>query len=263
MDSPVRQRPKTGVQSVVRAFDLLERIAARGGRCTLSQLASESDLAMPTIHRFLQTLVDLGYLRQAMDRHYVLSAGLVRLGDAATHVLGVWVQSHLDDMVDELGESGSVALFDRDAAVYVAQSPGKHSMRMFTEVGHRAPLYSTGIGKAMLADLPADSLATLLTRIDFVVRTPATITTPEALVAELERIRDRGYATDQGEHEIGAASLAVAVPGVFGRAAISISAPEARMNFDAIEAAVPVLRKTAAILGAELAHDRIDRTRRR
>lgn len=74
---------KGGVQSVARAFDLVEVIAARGGAATLSELAAVTGLPAATAHRLLRTLISCGYLIQMQDRRYGLSKKLVPIGDVA------------------------------------------------------------------------------------------------------------------------------------------------------------------------------------
>lgn len=73
-----------GVQSLQRAFDLLERLADAGGEASLSELAATSGLPLPTIHRLIRTLVTLGYVRQNSNRRYTLGSRLIRLGETAS-----------------------------------------------------------------------------------------------------------------------------------------------------------------------------------
>ncbi|WNG94345.1 IclR family transcriptional regulator [Mycobacterium sp. ITM-2016-00318] len=112
-------------------------MADAGGTLALSQLANQSGLPLPTIHRLLRTLVDLGYIRQESSRQYVLGPRLIRLGDASSRMLSVWARPHLARLVDELGESANPAMLDGDEIVYVAEAQSRHAMRMFTEVGRR------------------------------------------------------------------------------------------------------------------------------
>ena len=151
-DAATETKTRTGaVQSIGRAFALLELMADAGGTLGLSQLANQSGLPLPTIHRLLRTLVDLGYLRQEPSRQYVLGPRLIRLGDASSRMLSVWARPHLARLVDELGESANLAMLDGDEIVYVAQAPSRHSMRMFTEVGRRVQPHCTAVGKAIMA----------------------------------------------------------------------------------------------------------------
>ncbi|HYQ31612.1 MAG TPA: helix-turn-helix domain-containing protein, partial [Lapillicoccus sp.] len=112
-EPPEKSPPRSGtVQSIERAFGLLETMADHGGTMGLSQLAAESGLPLPTIHRLLRTLVDLGYLRQDSSRQYVLAPRLIRLGESSGAMLSVWAKPHLDRLVAELGESANLAMLD-------------------------------------------------------------------------------------------------------------------------------------------------------
>ncbi|HEY9395684.1 MAG TPA: helix-turn-helix domain-containing protein, partial [Nocardioides sp.] len=86
-------KARTGaVQSIERAFALLETMADAGGTMGLSQLAAASGLPLPTIHRLVRTLVDLGYLRQEANRQYVLGPKLIRLGESSSRMLSTWAR---------------------------------------------------------------------------------------------------------------------------------------------------------------------------
>src|SRR6201990_3747808 len=76
-----------GVQSIERAFDLLEMLADAGGAMGLSELATASGLPLPTVHRLMRTLVNRGDIRQEASRPYTLGSGLIRLGRDSSHLL--------------------------------------------------------------------------------------------------------------------------------------------------------------------------------
>src|SRR3712207_2915237 len=151
-----------GVQSLDRAFLLLELMADAGGEVAISRLAADSGLAVSTIHRLVRTLVGRGYVRQLPSRRYVLGPRLIHLGEFASRMLATWAQPHLTRLVDVIGETANLAMLDGDRVVYVAQVPSRHSMRMFTEVGRRVHLHCTGVGKVLLAQLPLDRKSTRL-----------------------------------------------------------------------------------------------------
>ena len=229
------------VQSIERAFGLLETMADAGGMMGLSQLATASGLPLPTIHRLVRTLVDLGYLRQEPSRQYVLGPRLIRLGESSSHMLSVWARPHLARLVDELGESANMAMLDGDQIVYLAQVQSRHSMRMFTEVGRRVLPHCTAVGKAILAQLPEVEVRELLHRTGMPKHTENTITDPDAFAAQLRSAEEHGYATDEGEQELGVRCVAVAVPDAPSRLALSISGPAGRMSEKLLERAVPLL----------------------
>jgi IclR family transcriptional regulator, acetate operon repressor len=245
-------RLRGGVQSVDRVFELLETMADAGGVVGLSKLAQESGLALPTIHRLIRTLVDLGYVRQEPSRQYSLGPRLIRLGESASHLLGTWSRPYLTRLVDAVGESANLAMLDGDQVVYVAQVQSGHSMRMFTEVGRRVYPHCTAVGKALLAHLPPSDVQALLRRTGMPAQTEHTITEPIRFAEEFDRVRSQGYAIDDGEQEIGVRCVAAPVLGTPNRLAVSISGPAIRMTDDVIDRAVPLLRRAAADLADEL-----------
>ncbi|MFD6533300.1 IclR family transcriptional regulator [Streptomyces sp. NPDC060184] len=244
--------PSGGVQSLERAFDLLERMADAGGEVGLSELSTTSGLPLPTIHRLMRTLVLCGYVRQQPNRRYALGPRLIRLGESASRLLGTWARPYLQHLVEETGETANMALLDGDEVVYVAQAPSKHSMRMFTEVGRRVLPHSTGVGKALLAHASPEEVRALLARTGMPAATEKTITTPDGFLEALEQVRQAGYAVDDNEQEIGVRCLAVAVPDSPTAAAISISGPAGRVTEAATERIVPILQQTAKDLSEVL-----------
>jgi IclR family acetate operon transcriptional repressor len=126
-------------------------------------------------------------------------------------------------------------------------------MRMFTEVGGRAAVHSTAVGKAILSALPEPRVDAILHAAGMPARTANTFTSPPAFKDELARVRERGYATDEQEQEIGVRCVGVVLPGEPVRAAISISGPVGRMSDELIATAVPLLGEVAAALAADLA----------
>ena len=242
-----------GVQSLERAFGILETMADAGGTLGLSQLATRADLPLPTVHRFVRTLVDLGYLRQEPSRQYALGPRLIWLGESSARMLGTWAQPYLSDLVDSLGESANLAMLDGEQIVYVGQAQSRQSMRMFTEVGRRVSPHCTAVGKALLALVDPADVQALLRRTGMHAHTEHTITDPQAFAAELEQVLKQEYAMDEGEHELGVRCVAVAVPRAPSRIALSISGPATRMTDDLVARAVPLLTDAARRLSDDLA----------
>jgi len=250
--APTRARTSGGVQSIERAFGLLETLADAGGALGLSQLAKESGLPLPTIHRLLRTLVDLGYLRQESSRQYVLGPRLIRLGEASSHMLGVWARPHLARLVDQLGESANLAMLDGDEIVYVAQVQSRQSMRMFTEVGRRVLPHCTAVGKAIMAGMPPEQVREILNRTGMPRHTDTTVTDPDEFARQLAVAAEVGYAVDEGEQENGVRCVAVAVPDAATRLAISVSGPAGRMTEELVKRAVPLLVQAGRGLSRDL-----------
>ena len=255
------QAAPAGVQSVARAFALLETLGGLGGQATISQLAKSLDLALPTIHRLLRTLVDLGYVRQLPSRRYALGPGLIRLGDRATTLLATWARPALEQLEETAQETANLAILDGGMVTYVAQVPSRHQMRMFTEVGHRVYPHSTGVGKALLSRLSDDRVLSIVRRNGLPRLTATTITTEAELLADLAEIRARGYSIDEGEQELGVRCFAVPIDEAFTSMAVSVSGPNTRITLASAEWIVPALHNAAALLTRTLRDDERDHLR--
>lgn len=250
------QERSIGVQSVDRALDILEVMAGAGGETSLSEAAAAAALPLPTMHRIMRTLVARGYVRQLPSRRYALGPRLIPLGESASAMLAAWARPWLAELVESLGETANLSMLDGDHATYVAQVPSRHAMRMFTEVGRRVHLHSTGAGKALLAQLEDDSVAKLTQRVGLPAATEHSITSPDALARELALVRRQGFAIDDGEQDIGVRCVAVPIVGGSSLFAISVSGPSARMNPELVERAVPLLKSAAEDLGEGLTAER-------
>ncbi|WP_457963777.1 IclR family transcriptional regulator [Arthrobacter sp. D1-29] len=246
------EKSPVGVQAVGRVFELLELIENLGGAATLSELSSSTHIPPPSIHRHLRTLVTLGCIRQLPNRRYALGPRLITLGDGAIKQLGALALPQLKTLVDQLGESAKMAVLDVDMVVYVAQVPSLHSMRTSTEVGRRAHTHTTGIGKAILAQLSEDTVQQILMRAGMPTPTARSISGASDLLADLRLIRERGFSVDEQEQEIGVRCFAVAVPDAPTPTAISVSGPVSRLDEHFASRAVPILTKAAQTISEKL-----------
>ncbi len=222
-------RAPGAVQSVDRALDLLEALARSGGPVGVGELAALTGLPQGTAHRLLRSLRARGYVRHDVARKYSLGAAAFRLGDAAQRSLAHSARPYLATLVDYAGETANLSVLEGDDVVYVAQVPSPHTLRMFAEVGRHVPAHSTASGKVLLAALPAEQAVALVRRAGLPALTPNTLTEPAALLEELDLVRDRGWAVDEGEHELGVRCVAVPVGrGADVLAALSLSGPGER-----------------------------------
>ena len=237
------------VQSVARAFALLEALAAADGEAALASLASATGLAVPTAHRLLGTLHQLGYVRQLEDRRYALGAGLIGLGRQAVPQVADAAMPLLAGLEEAFHETANLAVLDGDLVLYAGQVPSRQRMRMFTEVGRRVLPHSTGVGKAMLSTMPEAQVRALILRTGLPRFTPQTVVVADVFIAVLRRSRARGFAADDSEQEVGVRCIAVAVSGLGQPAAISVSGPAARIT----DAVVPEVVKALHAAAVELA----------
>lgn len=217
---------KSGVQSVERIFQLIESLAAHPAGAGLQRLAQDTGLAKSTVHRLLASLVSLGYAAQDENGRYRLTLKMFELSSGIVNSMDIMdvAKVHLERLAQRTGEAVHLVIRDGQDIVYIYKTESG-PMRMSSRVGLRSPLYCTGVGKAILATLPADEVAQIWQHTTPQKLTAHTIVEYDALQAQLTEVRTNGYAIDDEENELGVRCVAVAIPGVGGRAdsAFSIS----------------------------------------
>ena len=217
---------KSGVQSVERIFQLIESLAAHPAGAGLQRLAQDTDLAKSTVHRLLASLVSLGYAAQDENGRYRLTLKMFELSSGIVNSMDIMdvAKVHLERLAQRTGEAVHLVIRDGQDIVYIYKTESG-PMRMSSRVGLRSPLYCTGVGKAILATLPADEVTNIWQHTTPQKLTAHTIVEFDALQAQLAEVRTNGYAIDDEENELGVRCVAVAIPGVGGRAdsAVSIS----------------------------------------
>jgi IclR family acetate operon transcriptional repressor len=226
--------PQPRVQSLDRALDLLEALAS-AGELGVSELAARTGLVPSTAHRLLATLVERGYAAQsAAGGRYLIGYKLLELAAGLqdrVERLRLAAREHLEAIQVHTGETTNLVVLEGRDVVYVDKVDGTRSVRLFLEVGRAIPAHTSGAGKAILAWRSHEDVAALLGVEPLPRSTPRTITTLDALEEDLTRIRRRGFATDNEEHEEGVACVGTPVFDHRGVsvAALSISGPTPRI----------------------------------
>lgn len=148
-----------------------------------------------------------------------------------------------------------LAQLDASQVLYVDKRNARKPVEMYSEAGKVGPAYCTGVGKAMLAHLDESSLQKAISQQSFHRFTDRTLVSQDALMADLGRIRARGYAVDNEEHEPGIICIACPILTAGGRllGAISVTGSTGRMDFDQLEAWVPLVQRAAERIGGEQA----------
>lgn len=229
------ERGRITHQSLERGLHLLETIACTGGLISLGEVARRTGLHRSTTHHLLQTLVGVGYLRQdASSRGYELAAKLFHLtGRTWTpEQLGEIAQPFVAELTRATGEGASLAAYRDGAITIVAKRDTDGPIRVVQNIGAQRPVHATAVGKAIAAFLPQAELVSVLSRVRYERYTPATLTEPTALEAELHRIRTAGHAYDDEEHVEGIRCIAAPVFAYDGHVIASMCAvgPRSRMT---------------------------------
>jgi IclR family pca regulon transcriptional regulator len=255
MNTPT-ERDAHFVQSLERGLAVIRAFDAQRPELTLSEVARQCDLTRAAARRFLLTLADLGYVRTD-GRLFRLTPRVLELGYAYLSSLSLpeVAAPHLERLVEEVHESSSMSVLDGDDIVYVARVPMARIMTVAINVGTRFPAYATSMGRVLLAALPEKALEEYLDRAVLHRLAPRTVTSPDALRAELSRVRAQGYAIVDQELEGGLRAVAAPVRDKAGAtvAAINVSSHASRTSMEKIRRELlPRLRAAAARIETDL-----------
>ncbi len=246
------------VQSVERALDIIEALSESPKGISLSELSDLVNLHASTTHRLLRTLNLRGYVaKDPYSGKYILSTRMFEIGNAAisgTDLLEV-SRLHLEQLADLLQETVHLVVRDGDEIVYLIKNEvTSGNVNIASRVGTRNPMYCTGVGKAILATLDDETIEGIWNRTQVTQFTPTTITTLDRLKEELESIRKLGYATDYEEHAQGICCVAAVIlnSNKNAIAAISVTAPSARMNSRTMQLYAPHITQAAEKIAKQM-----------
>jgi IclR family pca regulon transcriptional regulator len=244
------------VQSLERGLAVIRAFGFRRVSLTITDVAEATGLTRATARRFLLTLVRMGYVRND-GREYWLRPRVLELGYA--YLSGIEMpeaaRPFMDELVEQVGESTSIAVRDDDDIVYAAHVAPQRVMTINVPIGGRDPLYCTALGRVLLAAEPADEIDRYLKAADLRAYTGATITDPTKLRHALDRIAVDGYSLIEDELEDGLVAMAVPVRDGDGKvvAAMNLCAYSLRTSPDALVGrGLPLLRKAVAGIEAEM-----------
>ncbi|MFD2792190.1 IclR family transcriptional regulator [Promicromonospora vindobonensis] len=240
------------VGTLARGLDIVEWVAATPG-ATVQRLSADLGLSRSAAYRIVGMLRDRGYVVGETELRLgpvIMRLGLQALEGLDIHAVG---PEHLRELVDETEETAFIAVFDDDQMCYVMQEEGPQVVRVLSKLGGRAPLHASGLGKAYLSALPEAERGLVVERIPLTGYTATTFTTAPELHAELDRIRDQGWALDDAEREPGVRCIAAPIRGAgeLPVAAISVAGPRDRI-VAAQSSIVPAVVRTAARISVAL-----------
>ena len=236
------------MSAVLRTVNILETLSLCESS-NLETLAKETELPKATLLRFLSSLSNLGYVYRDPADRYHLTLKMFSIGSRSLKYIELLNTSRdfCRQLCEDLGETVHMGILQDDSAVYVLKEESSYTLRMYSRVGKLIPLYCTAIGKVLLSEMTDEELDGYLSRNELKPFTPKSIRTPEALKEELGRIRERGWAMDDEEHEAQVMCIACPIRDYTDkvRSAISVSWPVFRFENDEFDNIVRKIKKTA------------------
>lgn len=244
---------KNPIQVADRLFGVLELLAEKGPQ-GLMDISKEMELNKSTVHRILNSLIYMGYVKQnESTSQYMLTYKICALSDSVLQKADIVdiARPFLKELCFKTGETVHLVQRDGTNAVYIDKvEADANTVRLISSIGKTIPLYCSGVGKAMLARMEESSVRKIWSFSEIKQYTDKTIVDIDSLLEELQSIRERGYAIDDEENEIGVRCVAVALDDHRGRPryAISISAPEIRMKEERMVELAEMLMETKKAL---------------
>ena len=245
------------VTAVERALNILEAAAHRRDGLTNSEISRKLGIPKSSASYILRTLERRGYLRrEAESGRYRLGLQILSLGGDAQANLDIAdvALPFMRALVEKIHMTVHLAVVDQGEAVYIEKVEAPGFFRVNTWVGRRMFLHSTSVGKCLLAWLPKHDVETLVKQQGLKKRTPKTITTMTRLLAELEHVKQEGYAVDDEENSLGARCLGAPVCDVTGNVVAALGASGTLTQVD--QASMPriaeALKETARRITRQL-----------
>lgn len=247
-------------QPLDRALAVLHAVAESTRPASITEVAGDCGLPVPTVHRLVAQLERRGMVTRALgSKRVVVGPTLVRLGMASLEAALRSDRPHqvLVTLANRIGEHCHIGRSYDDAVAYVDSAKAPRSDGLHFEPGGRAPLYCTSIGKLFLADMTDADLDWWLAHAPFERLTPSTITAANALRALVKKVRREDWAVSNQEFVLGVVGCAVPIRDPDGRliAGLGISAPSARVPFDQLARFRSLMESSAEEIAAALSCD--------
>lgn len=204
----------SGVQSINRSLQILEALANHNRGLTIAELVEELDLNKSTIHRILQTFVAWGYIvKDEKTKRYRLGMKVIDLSYQYLGGLELKTEAlpFMEILQQQTGQFAHLALLVGDEVVYLEKLGPHTHPRMYSQIGKKAVIHSSGLGKVIFANLNRVAQEALLKKIDFYYVTEKTIRSAEEFLREIEKVKKCGYAIDEEENEIGMRCVAAPI----------------------------------------------------
>ncbi len=244
------------MKSLHKVLDIIDTVAEMGN-AGIRDISSATGYPPATTHRIISTLIQRRYFKQdPVTKTYFLSLRFLELGTQVKDRFSLTsiARPHLERLMAETEENANLAVRDGDEAIYLDQVQSNHMLQLFTKLGARVPLYSTGVGKLFMSLWSESDLERYLKHTRRNAHTPHTLVERDDILAELARIRSQGFSVDNEETEEGVRCVAALVYDHNRQAvaAISVSGAAMRITLDRIEFFVQKVKQCAQALSLEL-----------
>lgn len=247
---PNTLRLRSGLNS---GLDVLECLAGNRRPLSMTEIAATIGMAKSSVNKLLLTLQERGLVRRQADQRYVIGIRAWEIGCRAGPVeFGRLAQPHMAQLSRDISEGVALGMleFDHTVCIHLVDSP--NAVRVHASIGDRTPAHCASAGLAMLATMPDEAVIQLLPeKLDQV--TSHTMTTRAELLAELKRIRSRGYAISRRawRREVGGVSIALRDSSQQAIAVLNVALLISHLTQKWLELAIPLMQTAARAIERE------------
>jgi len=226
-----KKLPIYQIKVLDKSLNVLESFYKKDSPLTITKLSEILKTYPSTIHRILETLKYRGYVEQdPASKKYYLGLKLVELGEYKMNKLDLVKVAYpfLRKLVNQFDENVYLGVYSDEKVLYLEKVESTHLVTMSTHIGKTAPLHCTSLGKILLTSLPKEEMNKILFKGKLKRFTEKTITNKKLLKAEINKVKEQGFALDFGEYEKGVCCIATGILDYQGKimGAISVSLPE-------------------------------------
>lgn len=252
-------KERGGIQSLERAFGILEEIARNREGINLAELSKAVGLHNSTTFHLVKTMVQLGYIAQGRDsKRYRIGARLFTLAAGALdeNTFLALATPVLESLTAETGEAAHFAIRSGKDIVVIARTAGSGLLQMADRTGASRPAHATALGKVLISALNDAQIRQVLGKEALRAYTRRTIVERDALLRDIATVRKKGLAYDDGEFDAEVRCVAVPVYDFAGRiaGAMGISGPVWRLSLQSLQDKAEQVREAAKLLSAQLGY---------
>lgn len=245
------------LQTVDRALVLLEVLAEYPQGLPTKELEVLLELNKVTLHRLVTTLENRGFIEK-VGPNYLIGLKMVELSSIKLNSIELKTEAapYLRELVNILKQPVQLAILEGHEAIFIEKIQSVNSLRMYSQIGRRIPLYCSGVGKVLMLQDTDEEILSKLSKKAFEKFTPKTLESAEEVLEQVKRAREVGYAIDDEEHEEGIFCMAVPIYDYRGKIIAAIST--AGQNQEFVESppadSLALMKKTASEISKRLGY---------
>jgi IclR family acetate operon transcriptional repressor len=252
---PIVETPPSSpyaIRAVDRVLDILDFLQGASGSVSLGDLSQAAGLPKSSAFRYLATLESRGYVVRDTDgESYRLGLAFRPMRPRDLSLLAAIARPRMEELCRRFEETINLGVLDGNRVAYLEMVESPRAMRFAARPGHRDPIHSSALGKALAGRLAEAEVRRILAVEGMPGLTARTITEPDGYLRELADVRAQGFALDNGENEDGGRCVGVALPEPLP-AALSLSAPAARFPSDRVAEVAAALRRASEEIAGEV-----------